>query len=138
FGLPCTDDDSPCVASPGAAHIGEKKVKGIIHWVNAADAAPAEIRLYDRLFRAANPLADKNADFRASLNPDSLTLRADARVEASLRDADADTRWQFERLGYFFADSDADTNSGADKLVFNRIVTLRDGWAAIERNQNRA
>ena len=100
------------------------KVKGIIHWVNAFDAAPAEVRLYDRLF--AQPDPGKRADFRAALNPHSLTVCKHALVEPSLKDA-APARRQFERLGYFFLDRD----SARGKLIFNRIVTLRDSWAKI-------
>ncbi|MDA7990871.1 MAG: glutamine--tRNA ligase/YqeY domain fusion protein [Gammaproteobacteria bacterium] len=100
------------------------RVKGVIHWVNAADAAAAEVRLYDRLFACAEP--GREADLRAALNPDSLQVRAHALVEPMLAGA-APARWQFERLGYFFPDRD----SAASKLVFNRIVTLRDSWARI-------
>ena len=102
-----------------------RKVKGIIHWVNAEDGLAAELRLYDRLFSVANPLIDKNADFREFLNPQSLSVCGDALVEASLANPDSQTRYQFERLGYFFPDGD----SAPGKPVFNRIVTLRDSWA---------
>lgn len=111
-----------------------RKVKGIIHWVNCEDAVTAEVRLYDRLFSQANPLADKDADFRDFLNPESLVIRANAMVESSLANADSQTRYQFERLGYFFMDED----SRADQLVFNRIVTLRDSWAAIEKREKQS
>lgn len=113
----------------GAKPAGEgRKVAGIIHWVNAADAVSAEVRLYDRLFSRANPLADKHADFRDFLNPASLTIHRDALLEASLADADPRLHYQFERLGYFCADRD----SRPEKPVFNRIVTLRDSWAKID------
>ena len=102
-----------------------RKVKGIIHWVNAEDGLAAELRLYDRLFSVANPLIDKNADFREFLNPQSLSVCGDALVEASLANPDLQMRYQFERLGYFFPDGD----SAPGKPVFNRIVTLRDSWA---------
>jgi len=108
----------------GAQPAGAGKVKGIIHWVNAADAVAAEVRLYDRLFARAAP--GKCADFRAALNPQSLRVRKHALVEPMLAEA-APARWQFERLGYFFPDRDA----APGKLVFNRIVTLRDSWAKI-------
>ena len=105
-----------------------RKVKGIIHWVSAEHAVAAEVRLYDRLFSAANPLADKTTDFRALLNPHSL-VRREGVVEASLADPDPHTRYQFERLGYFFPDPD----SRPGRPVFNRIVTLRDSWAKMHR-----
>ena len=104
-----------------------RKVKGIIHWVNAADAIDAEVRLYDRLFQEANPLADQNRDFRRAINPTSLVVHEGCKLEASLANADADSRHQFERVGYFYQDLD----SRPDALVFNRIVTLRDSWAKI-------
>ena len=105
-----------------------RKVKGIIHWVNANDAIDAEVRLYDRLFQEANPLADQNRDFRQAINPESLVVCKGCKLEASLASADADSRYQFERVGYFYQDLD----SRPDALVFNRIVTLRDSWAKIE------
>ncbi len=112
-----------------------RKVKGIIHWVNAEDAAPAEVRLYDRLFSCANPLADKDAEFRKFLNPESLLTRKHAMLEASMSAADSKTRYQFERLGYFFMER---ARVGAEpKLIFNRIVTLRDSWAATAARPSR-
>jgi glutaminyl-tRNA synthetase len=98
-------------------------VKGTLHWVNASTAVPVEIRQYDRLFKVEDMNAEEG-DFKGYLNSDSLqTLQAWA--EPSLRDAKADERYQFIRLGYFCLDAD----STADKLVFNRTVTLRDMWA---------
>jgi len=105
-----------------------RKVKGIIHWVNASDAIGAEIRLYDRLFKESNPLANRNHNFREAINPESLVVLKDCKLEASLGDAAADTRYQFERVGYFYQDSD----SVPGAAVFNRIVTLRDSWAKID------
>lgn len=105
-----------------------RKVKGIIHWVNASDAVDAEIRLYDRLFKEPNPLADRNRDFREAINPESLVVLKNCKLEASLGDVSADTRYQFERVGYFYHDSD----SSSKTAVFNRIVTLRDSWAKID------
>jgi glutaminyl-tRNA synthetase len=98
-------------------------VKGTIHWVSARHAVPAEMRLYDRLFSAADPEAEGD-DFTAALNPASLSTAAGF-VEPSVRDDAADTRYQFERLGYFWSDP---LDSRPDRLVFNRIVTLRDSW----------
>ena len=102
-----------------------RKVKGIIHWVNAADAISAEVRLIDRLFQDPNPLADRNQDFIQSLNPHSLEVLENCRLEASLNNPAQDKRYQFERVGYFTTDRD----STKEHLVFNRIVTLRDSWA---------
>lgn len=102
----------------------DRKVKGTIHWVSAAHAVTAEVRLYDRLFTVPDPGSDDNV--MENLNPESLEI-ADARLEPSLVEvADA---VQFERLGYFCPDS---ADHSADKPVFNRIVTLRDSWAKIE------
>lgn len=108
-----------------------RKVKGIIHWVNCSDAIDAEVRLYDRLFQDANPLADRSRDFQKVINPDSLIALKDCKLESSLCNADPETRFQFERVGYFFLD--LDSRSGAP--VFNRIVTLRDSWAKINPNR---
>jgi len=114
----------------GGARGGGRKV-GIIHWVNAADAVAAEVRLYDRLLSRADPPAGKDADFRQFLNPRSLVVRRHALLEASLAEPEPEVRYQFERLGYFFPDAD----SRPGQLVFNRIVTLRDGWAKIDRGR---
>ena len=102
-----------------------RKVKGVIHWLSCAHALPAEIRLYDRLFTVPEPDADKEVDFFTYLNPASLTL-AQGWVEACVMDAAPETRFQFERLGYFCADR-RDHRPGS-KLVFNRTVTLKDSW----------
>ena len=98
-------------------------VKGTIHWVSAAHALPAEVRLYDRLFTVENPLGEEG-DFKDTINPDSLQVRH-AVVEPSLKEATAESRYQFIRKGYFCLDKD----STAGKLVFNRTVTLKDAWA---------
>jgi glutaminyl-tRNA synthetase len=103
----------------------DRKVKGTIHWVSAADAIPAEVRLYDRLFTVPDPAAD--SDVHEHLNPDSLVI-ADARLEPSL--AEEEGAVQFERLGYFRPDA---VDHSLEKPVFNRIVTLRDSWAKIEK-----
>jgi glutaminyl-tRNA synthetase len=105
----------------------DRKVKGTIHWVSAVHAVAAEVRLYDRLFSDANPGAAD--DLNAVLNPDSLQV-VDARLEASLGDAEVGDVWQFERLGYFCPDS---LDHSAGSPVINRIVTLRDSWAKIEK-----
>ena len=100
-----------------------RKVKGVIHWVSATHSLPAEIRLYDRLFKMPNPGAED--DFEGALNPDSLVIIEGARVEASLKDAKPEFAYQFEREGYFCADNKL---SSAEHLVFNRTVGLRDTW----------
>ena len=100
-----------------------RKVKGVIHWVSEQHSLPAELRLYDRLFKVPNP--DNEANFLDALNPDSLQVLTDCRVEASLADAEPESRYQFERTGYFCLDP---VNSADGKQVFNRTVTLRDSW----------
>jgi len=99
------------------------KVKGTIHWVSAAHAKQAEVRLYDRLFNEENPAATE--DFKSSINPDSLQIIEKAYIESDLAHAEAGKGYQFIRLGYFTLD----TKSTADHLVFNRTVTLKDSWA---------
>ncbi len=101
-----------------------RKVKGVIHWLSCADALAAEIRLYDRLFTVPEPDADREIDFCTYLNPDSLTT-VQGWVEACVKEAAPETRYQFERLGYFCADR-RDHRPG--KPVFNRTVTLKDSW----------
>ncbi|HEJ7028954.1 glutamine--tRNA ligase [Serratia marcescens] len=103
-----------------------RKVKGVIHWVSAAHALPAEIRLYDRLFSVPNPGAAE--DFLSTINPESLVIKRGF-VEPSLAAAQPEKAYQFEREGYFCADS---RYSSAEHLVFNRTVGLRDTWAKIE------
>ncbi|MFA0223590.1 glutamine--tRNA ligase [Vibrio splendidus] len=103
-----------------------RKVKGVIHWVSADKALPAEIRLYDRLFTVANPAAAD--DFAATLNPESL-VTLNGFVEPSLAESVAEQAYQFERTGYFCVDS---KDSKADALVFNRTVGLRDTWGKTE------
>ena len=96
-------------------------VKGTIHWVSVQHAKTAEIRLYDRLFTSETPDAEEG-DFKDYLNPESLTVLPNAYIEPALADADLDSRYQFIRKGYFCLDKD----SAAEKLVFNRTVTLKD------------
>jgi glutaminyl-tRNA synthetase len=106
-----------------------RKVKGVIHWLSCASALPAEIRLYDRLFTVPEPDADKETDFCTYLNPDSLTT-VQGWVETCVQDAAPETRYQFERLGYFCTDR---RDHRAGKLVFNRTVTLKDSWTKEQR-----
>lgn len=128
--LHCTYDPD---TRGGSAPDG-RKVKGTLHWVSAEHALEVEARLCDRLFRNANPASD-GADFKASLNPDSIETLMASRVEPSLAGAAPETRYQFERQGYFCVDS---ADSSEEKLVFNRTVTLRDSWAKIEKKQHRS
>ncbi|PCD00974.1 glutamine--tRNA ligase/YqeY domain fusion protein [Halopseudomonas pelagia] len=103
-----------------------RKVKGVIHWVPAAQSVECEVRLYDRLFRAPNP--DKNEEgntFLENINPDSLVVLKGCRAEPSLASAEAEERFQFEREGYFCVDR---KDSRPGQPVFNRTVTLRDSW----------
>ncbi len=104
----------------------DRKVKGVIHWVSAAESVTAKVRLYDRLFTTANPAAEEN--FLDCVNEDSLREYENAQIEAQLAEVDAEERFQFEREGYFVADRlDHKTSSP----VFNMIVGLRDTWAKI-------
>jgi len=107
-----------------------RKVKGTLHWVSAAHAADAEVRLYDRLFTVPDPASE--TDWLAHLNPRSLEV-VTAKIEPCLKDVSPGYRCQFERKGYFCADPD----SRPDRPVFNRTVTLRDTWAKIEGKMNR-
>ncbi|GIW54290.1 MAG: glutamine--tRNA ligase [Nitrospiraceae bacterium] len=110
----------------------QRKVKATIHWVSAAHAIEAEVRLYDHLFSKPDPNdVPEGRDYTANLNPDSLERLTACRVEPSLKSARPGMRYQFERLGYFCVDPD----STADRLVFNRTVTLKDAWAKIEKAQ---
>jgi glutaminyl-tRNA synthetase len=127
--LHCTYDP----ATRGGDAPDGRKVRATLHWVSAAHALEAEVRLYDHLFASADPSADEEGvDFTAHLNPQSLEVLRSARVEPSLASAAPGGRYQFERLGYFCVDS-VDSVPGA--LVFNRTATLRDTWAKIERTQ---
>ena len=108
-----------------------RKVKATLHWVSAPHSLEAEVRLYDRLFQAENPTSKKNrADFKSTLNQDSLETLTTCRVEPSLAGAAPGSRYQFERQGYFCIDS---MDSSSDALVFNRTVPLRDSWARIKK-----
>jgi len=112
-----------------------RKVKSTIHWVSAANAIDAEVRLYETLFTKEDPNDTKDGeDFTVNLNPQSLEVRKNAKLEPSLKNAPAGSRYQFERLGYFCVDLD----STAEKPVFNRTVALKDTWAKVEKkNQPR-
>jgi glutaminyl-tRNA synthetase len=119
--LHCTYDPESLSGSTAA-----RRVKGTIHWVSVPHAIDAEVRLYDRLFRSADP-EDEKRDPLTDLNPQSLEQLVGCKVEPSLAGAPAGERLQFERLGYFCVDPDS--RPGAP--VFNRTVTLKDSWAKI-------
>jgi glutaminyl-tRNA synthetase len=119
--LQCIWDPS----SRGGNPADGRKVKGTLHWVSEAHSVPAEVRLYDRLFKAEHP-GEEGDDFLADLNPESCEIVRGARVEPALASARSGDRFQFERVGYFCVDRD----SKADGLVFNRTIGLRDSWAA--------
>ena len=107
----------------------DRKVRGVIHWVSAEFGKQAEVRLYDRLFNHPAPDADKEIeDWKQHLNPESLVVIDHAWVEPLLAEAEPGERFQFEREGYFSRDPEI-----SDRLVFNRVVTLRDSWAKIEQ-----
>ncbi len=101
-----------------------RKVKGTIHWVAINDAIDAEVRLYDRLFMVEDPSGEKEKDFRELLNPDSLIVKKNCKMESCLRNAKPLDSFQFQRIGYFNVDLDSTT----DNLVFNRTVALKDSW----------
>ncbi|HAS22286.1 MAG TPA: glutamine--tRNA ligase, partial [Idiomarina loihiensis] len=106
-----------------------RKVKGVIHWVSAETAKAAEFRVYDRLFQVPNPAAEE--DLFSTLNPESLVIKKGF-VEANLASAKLGENFQFERLGYYCLDQDAETEG---RLIFNQTVGLRDSWAKIEQEQ---
>jgi glutaminyl-tRNA synthetase len=127
--LVCTYDPETKSGRPGAG----RKVKGTLHWVSAAQALKAEVRLYDHLFAKENPDdVDEGADFKSNLNPKSLEVLTSCRIEPSLANAKPGSKHQFLRLGYFCVDPD----SSADKPVFNRTVSLRDTWARVKKAQS--
>ncbi len=125
--LRCTWDPE----SRGGTSPDGRKVRGTLHWVNAATAVTAEVRLYDRLFNVINPLAVEDGhSFVENINPSSCEVLTRCLAEPSLAGAKPESRFQFERIGYFCVDRYDSTD---DKLVFNRTITLRDSWAKIEK-----
>ena len=129
--LHCTYDP----ATRGGDAPDGRKVKGTLHWVSAKHAIDAQVRLYDHLFTKENPNeVEEGQEFTAYLNPNSLEVLNDCKLEPSLADAAPASRCQFERLGYFCVDA---KDSTPDALVFNRTVTLRDTWAKILKAQNK-
>jgi glutaminyl-tRNA synthetase len=127
--LHCTYDP----ATKGGNAPDNRKVQATIHWVSAAHAVPAEVRLYDHLFTKPDPDdVPEGQDYKANLNPNSLVTLTDCRLEPSLASAAPGARYQFERMGYFCVDPDS--KPGA--LVFNRTITLRDTWAKVAQKRN--
>lgn len=122
--LRCSYDDKTLGVKPEG-----RKVKGVIHWVSAKHAVPCEVRLYDQLFTTENPDSD---DYMMSLNPRSLEILRGCKAEPGLAGTDPEQRFQFERVGYFCTDR---YDSMPGKLVFNRVVGLRDSWAKIQKKQ---
>jgi len=125
--LRCSYDPATLGANPEG-----RKVKGVIHWVSAEHGVKAQVRIYDRLFNHPHPDSDKDVeDFIVHINPESLITLTDSVVEQSLKKSIPGKVYQFEREGYFCADSEL---CGDGQLVFNRTVTLRDTWAKIEQS----
>ena len=127
--LHCTYDP----ATKGGDAPDGRKVKATLHWVSAQHAFNAEVRLYDHLFLMDNPMDDKDGlDFFEKVNPGSVEKLVSCRLEPALRDVEPGYRCQFERLGYFCADI---VDSSVNNPVFNRIVSLRDTWARVQKTQ---
>src|SRR5690606_21343845 len=120
----CTYD--PESKSGSGTEASLRKVKGTLHWVSAAHALPVEVRLYDRLFTEASPDTNKEKDFMDFVNLNSLEVIT-GYAEPSIKNSKPEDKFQFQRLGYFVVDRD----TTADKIVFNRTVSLRDSWAKI-------
>jgi len=125
--LRCTIDP----ATRGGYAPDGRKVKSTIHWVSAAHAIDAEVRLYDRLFTMEDPMGKKDTDFKEFLNPNSLEMLTSCKVEPALQNLKPFDRFQFERLGYFCIDP----NTTEENLIINRTVGLRDTWAKIQKKQ---
>jgi glutaminyl-tRNA synthetase len=124
----CTYDP----ATRGGDSLDGRKVKSTLHWVSAEHALEAEVRLYEHLFSKEDPTdVEDGTDFMTYLNQNSLEVLTSCRVEPSLAGASPESRYQFERLGYFCVDPD----SSQEKLVFNRVVSLRDTWSKIQKQQ---
>jgi glutaminyl-tRNA synthetase len=128
--LRCTYDP----ATRGGYAPDGRRVKATLHWVSASHSIPAEVRLYDRLFTKPVPGEDHGGDFKTDLNPASLEVLTDCRLEPGLSAAASGSFYQFERQGYFCVDS-KDSSSGT--LVFNRTVTLKDAWVKIQQGQKK-
>ncbi len=127
--IECTYDPDTLSGMPGS----NRKVKGTLHWVSAKHCHTAEVRLYDRLFAVENPSAETERDFRELLNPDSLKVLHDVKIEPYLAEvAKPEMKFQFQRIGYFCVDPDSST---AGHLVFNRTIGLKDSWAKEQKKK---
>ncbi len=122
--LRCTYD--PDSKSGSGTEASKRKVKGTLHWVSAKHAIDAEVRLYDRLFNDEDPAGHKDKDFKEFINPESLQVLTNCKLEPSLKDAEPEFKYQFQRLGYFCVDR---RDSKPGNLVFNRTVPLKDSWS---------
>lgn len=122
--LRCTYD--PDSKSGSGTEASKRKVKGTLHWVSAKHAIDAEVRLYDRLFNDEDPAGHKDKDFKEFINPESLQVLTNCKLEPSLKDAEPEAKYQFQRLGYFCVDR---RDSKPESLVFNRTVPLKDSWS---------
>jgi glutaminyl-tRNA synthetase len=127
--LHCTYDP----ATKGGSAPDGRKVKATLHWVSAEHAIEAEVHLYNHLFMNEKP-EEKGSDFIENLNPDSLEILQYCKLEPNLKNATFEERYQFERLGYFCVDRKFST---PEKPIFNRIVTLRDAWAKIQKKNKK-
>ncbi len=127
--LHCTYDPE---TKSGSGNV--RSVKGTIHWVSADHAFDAEVRLYDRLFSKEDPEKDKDVNFKQNINPKSLEVLKNCKLEPFLKNAKTGAKFQFERLGYFCIDT---VDSKENNLVFNRTVPLRDTWGKIEKSQKK-
>jgi len=127
--LRCTVDP----ATRGGNAPDGRKVKSTLHWVSAAHAIDAEIKLYERLFTVDDPTGQKDADFKDFLNPNSRKVLNSCKVEPAVRELKPFDRFQFERQGYFCVDPD----TTEEHLVINRTVELRDTWAKIQKQQEK-
>nr|WP_320117587.1 glutamine--tRNA ligase/YqeY domain fusion protein [uncultured Marinifilum sp.] len=125
----CTYD--PKSKSGSGSEESKRKVKGTLHWVSVKHAAKAEVRIYDRLFNDEAPDGHKDVDFKDFINPDSLKVLSECYVEPFLKNAKTEQHLQFTRLGYFSVDKD----TTADKLIFNRTVSLKDSWAKAQKKK---
>jgi len=122
--LRCTYD--PESKSGSGTEASKRKVKGTLHWVSAKHAIDAEVRLYDRLFNDEDPAGHKDKDFKEFINPDSLKVLKNCKLEPSLENVEPESKYQFQRLGYFCVDR---RDSKPGNLIFNRTVPLKDSWS---------
>lgn len=119
--------------SRGGSTPDGRRVKGTLHWVSATEGLKAEVRLYDHLFKQENPdKVEEGTDFLDNINPDSLEVLKDCIVEPALAEVKVGVPMQFLRMGYFCKDKD----SAPGRLVFNRTISLKDGWAKEQKKQD--